>query len=394
MGRIRRVNRLSIYLPPFAGDYSGVCSAMFELNCLIVIDDAACCTRNYINCDEPRWAGSRKAAFSSRLRTIEAVLGDEERLISQTAEAARQIKPDFTVILSTPVPSIIGRDMDGIAAEIETRTGIPALGFNTTGFQYYDKGVSSAFLALVKRFAGAKAETVSGSVNILGLTPLDFSANDNSRLMRRLLEENGLSVLCSFLMHTSLDQVCRSSSAEVNLVVSQSGLAAAEYMRVHFNIPYVAAAPLGTGYSRTVITALKQAEKDKQSRILNMAVEDDAAEKMLIVGDQIIANSIRTALYQKGCKANAAVGSFFGVRPELTAAGDVHLKSEKHLMELLKKGSYQILIADPLISGIPAAAALTRFMLPHPAVSSSLYWNDVPLFAGGEFEETLRNWCR
>jgi hypothetical protein len=386
------MNRLSIYLPPFAGDYSGVCSALFELNCLVVIDDAACCTRNYINCDEPRWSDYKKSTFSSRLRTVEAVLGNEERLISQTAEAAVQIKPDFTAIVSTPVPSIIGRDMDGIARDVEVRSGIPTLGFDTTGFQYYDKGISAAILALVKRFARNGAETKPGSVNILGLTPLDFSANDNSMLLRSFLEENGFHVLCSFLMRTTLDQVRQSSSAEVNLVVSQSGWAAAEYMRVHLNIPYVAAMPLGTEYSQTVVSALKQAGEDKQRRILNMTVQDESEKKMLIVGDQVIANSIRTALYQKGCKANATVASFFTINPELMVPGDVHLESERQLIELLKRGLYQVLIADPLISEIPAAAKLTRYLLPHPAVSSSLFWNDVPLFLSGEFEKTLESW--
>jgi hypothetical protein len=388
------MDRLSIYLPPFAGDYSGVCSALFELNCLTIIDDAACCTRNYINCDEPRWSESRKTTFSSRLRTIEAVLGDEERLIGQTVDAALQIKPDFTAIVSTPVPSIIGRDMGGIARDVEARSGIPALGFDTTGFQYYDRGVSSAIMALVKHFARNLAEPVPGSVNILGLTPLDFSINDNSRILRRLLEENGFHVQCSFLMQTDLEQVRRSSSAEVNLVVSQSGWAAAEYMRVHFDIPYVAATPLGTEFSRTVVTALEQAGKDKKSRILNIAVRDVCEKKILIVGDQVIANSIRTALYQKDRTAAATVASFFSIRPELMAPDDVHLKSEKHLIELLKSAIYQVLIADPLINEIPAAANLTRFALPHPAVSSSLYWNVVPLFIGEEFEKTIDSWVQ
>jgi hypothetical protein len=49
------MEQLSIYLPPFAGDYSGVCSALYDLNCVIIIDDASCCTRNYVSYDEPRW---------------------------------------------------------------------------------------------------------------------------------------------------------------------------------------------------------------------------------------------------------------------------------------------------------------------------------------------------
>ena len=46
------MRQLSVYLPPLAGDYSGVCSALFDYNCLILIQDAACCTRNYVDYDD------------------------------------------------------------------------------------------------------------------------------------------------------------------------------------------------------------------------------------------------------------------------------------------------------------------------------------------------------
>ena len=39
--------RLSVYLPPFAGDYAGTSSVLFGLDCLVVVIDAGCCTRNY-----------------------------------------------------------------------------------------------------------------------------------------------------------------------------------------------------------------------------------------------------------------------------------------------------------------------------------------------------------
>ena len=45
--------RLSLFLPSFAADYSGVCSCLFDLDALVVVADAACCTRNYIDYDEP-----------------------------------------------------------------------------------------------------------------------------------------------------------------------------------------------------------------------------------------------------------------------------------------------------------------------------------------------------
>ncbi len=61
------------YLPPFAPDYSGVCSVLFNLNGIVIIHDASGCTGNFTGYDEPRWYGSNAAIFSSGLREIEQI---------------------------------------------------------------------------------------------------------------------------------------------------------------------------------------------------------------------------------------------------------------------------------------------------------------------------------
>ena len=152
---------LSIYLPPFAADYAGVCSVLFDYDCLIIIDDAGCCTRGYLACDEPR---SNKRALSSRLRAIEAVMGDEERLISQSVEAIDELKPKFAAVVGSPVTSLIGRDMSAVAARIEDRAGIPVLGFDTTGFRYYNHGASAAYLKLFERFGSPNSKALGATL--------------------------------------------------------------------------------------------------------------------------------------------------------------------------------------------------------------------------------------
>jgi nitrogenase molybdenum-cofactor synthesis protein NifE len=387
------MEQLSIYLPPFAGDYSGVCSALYDLDCVIIIDDASCCTRNYVGYDEPRWTIQKKPAFSSRLRTMDAVLGDDEKLIRQTIEAAQKYHPEFIAVLGTPVPAVIGKDMNGIAREIEERSGYPALGFDTTGFSYYNKGVSSAFVRLLKRFA-APAKTIANGVNILGLTPLDFSANDNGKILSNYLEENGFKVICSFLMNADLGHVRRSAAASLNLVVSQSGWLAAEYMKERFGIPYVAANPVGKLHARAVISAVRQTMDDKVCRIINgTPAEVGSSPGVLIVGDQIMANSLRAAMRLNGCGKNIAVASFFAIEPELAEPGDAFIRNEEELIVILRSGRFDMMVADPLISGIPDTAALKYWSIPHPAVSGPLYWDDVPVFLGDAFEDTTRLWC-
>ena len=384
------MSHLSIYLPTYAGDYSGVCSSLFDLNCMVLINDANCCTRNYVSFDEPRWTDSRKSIFCSKLRTIDAILGNEGKVVDQTIEAAKTINPDFIAVLGSPVPAIIGMDITGLAREIEERSGYPTLGFTTTGFDYYNKGITSAMLALIKKFAIKDIETIRDSVNILGLTPLDFSANDNSVIFKHLLENAGLKVNCSFFMNIDMEQVRHSLAAAVNLVVSQSGFAAAIYMREKYGIPYVVATPIGRQFSQNILQTVRQTLKDKQSRVLNFKNSKEISPSILIIGDQVIANSLRAAMQLINENVNITVASLFSIRPELALQEDFFIKNESHLIELLHSGKYDSLLADPLITGLPAVEYLKCRLLPHPALSSYLYWDKVPIFIGDEMEEFLQ----
>ena len=172
------MSMLSLYLPPFASDYSGAASALFDLDCLIAINDGSCCTLHYVKYDEPRWNSGRKQTLCTNLRMKDTVFGIDERVVAQLGEAAVDLKAKRIVALGTPVPSVIGTDMEGLASELEYSTRIPSFGIDTTGFSTYVSGICKAF-ELVMRFA--EKDFASGAkgpfVNILGLTPLDFSVD-------------------------------------------------------------------------------------------------------------------------------------------------------------------------------------------------------------------------
>ena len=53
------MGKLSVYLPPFAGDYSGACAALFDFRCLIVLCDAACCTKTTSSMTNPGGTAAR-----------------------------------------------------------------------------------------------------------------------------------------------------------------------------------------------------------------------------------------------------------------------------------------------------------------------------------------------
>ncbi|MDR0818731.1 MAG: nitrogenase component 1, partial [Oscillospiraceae bacterium] len=145
----------------------------------------------------------------------------------------------------------------------------------------------------------------------------------------------------------TLEDVRNAPNAEFNIVASYSGLTAVRWLEARFGTPW---------------------------QIADVAFEPngEVTAPTLIVGDQIIANGVRSKL-----DVSASVASFFGVDAELSRDGDIHLKSERHLIELLKSGEYKSLIADPIVCAIPAALNLQKYKLPHPAISSYLYWDKV-----------------
>ena len=146
------MGRLSLYLPSFAADYSGACSTFFNFNYLMVMVDASCCTKNYTNYDEPRWVRDKVTTLSAGLKSIDVVLGDEQKLFDQVVEAAQTLDADGVVLLGSPVPYITGMDIKGMAFEIENMLDLPVFGISTDGFHSYNTGIAQAYDAIYERF--------------------------------------------------------------------------------------------------------------------------------------------------------------------------------------------------------------------------------------------------
>lgn len=387
------MRQLAIYLPPLAGDYSGVCSALFELNCLVVIQDAACCTRGYVDYDEPRWSRTKRTTLCAQLRAMDAILGSDEKLVELAAEGAEQLRPDFIALVGSPVPALIGTDFEGIAREVEERTGLPALGFGTTGFALCHRGVDMALEALCARFARPGVRPCPGQVNVLGLTPLDFGAGGNDQRIRDWLAEAGFGVNASLAMGCTLDQIAQLGEARVNLVVSRGGVQAARWLERAFGTPWVAGVPVGVRGGEVLAALLRASAADGCSRVYHPAASPWGERPLLIVGEQILANSLRSALALAGYPGPVTVASLFGLDRALALPGDLALEGEDALLSLLREGRFRGLIADPLITGLPDTQGLWTGEWVHPAVSSNLYWDRVPPLLGAETDALLGTWA-
>ena len=135
-------------LPNIASDTVGASSALFEAGGLTVIHDAGGSIELFVTFEEGRELEGRRTV-GSRLTQLEAVTGDDRRLLETISDEVETQRPEFIAIIGTPVPFTIGADLDGIAAEAEFSTGVPAFAVNSGGFEPYDKGAGEATKQLI-----------------------------------------------------------------------------------------------------------------------------------------------------------------------------------------------------------------------------------------------------
>lgn len=444
-----------VFTSTYTADVSGVCSALYELGGMTVIHDPSGCNSTYSTHDEPRWFDTDSLMFVSGLDEMTAVLGDDNVLIDDVTHAVRDLKPRFVTLCSGSIPHIIAFDCKGVAHLLEKRTGIPMLPVATTGNRSYVAGVGAALTEWGKRFADSSenpyrvgssgspdcsAYTLEGaagpescagkklngaadpeacgnesfSVNLLGVTPLDFSINGNVDAMRKVFEDAGIPVNCCAAMGESFDSLRHIFRASVNVVVSSCGRRLARYMEQTAGIPYVEGTPIGAygavrlpelakeayekkrasleedshgaldGTSDSLRILLKKKKGDSEGICLwkgNPAHErwDVPDGQILIIGEEIFAQSLAAAINQLTPDFRHGLQAF-AVWPDVD-----HGFPEDVLAELIRKSRY--IIGDPLYRTIPHDSTQNTFVdFPHEAYSGRIFRDQIPVFIGKDYD--------
>ena len=363
---MRRAYRI---LPCYTGDVSGVCSALYELGGMVVIHDPSGCNSTYNTHDETRWYDQDSMIFISGLSEMDAILGADEKLVSEISETAMELQPRFIALVSSPVPYMNGTDFPALARLIQGRTGIDCFFVPTNGMHDYVAGAGSAFLELARRYAKKEGTVIPDSVNVLGMTPLDFAAEGSESALRSRLEQWGYSVLSCCAMGSGLEEITLAGAAQVNLAVSAAALEAAKELRRRFRTPYVAGIPLQRG-ADGLKTALEQAIRTGENQF-PCTIRPKGGTEVTLIGEPVTMGSIGAAI---GAAYGTSVRVLCPVEadPVLLAPEDRMVRGEEEMEQLLQNAP--IVIADPMYRSI--CPETTRFYdLPHQALSGRSGWN-------------------
>ena len=349
-----KMRGLRKYLTPFAPDQSGAVSVLFELGGIVVICDAGGCTGNVCGFDEPRWFKQKSAIFSAGLRDMDAILGRDDRLVTKLADAAQKVDATFAAVIGTPVPAVIATDYLALKRMSEKKINLPILTVDTDGMELYDKGEEKAFLELFRTFATEKYPVDKRKVGILGMTPQDVSDLDAADKIRNLYHQKYDQQAVCYCMGDGLEEIREASSVSRNIVVSPAALMTAKHLENTFGTPYEIDYPLIGELIPDI---------------------DYIGKKVLVVHQQVIADSIRKEVLKRGAET-VLTASWFMMKKELLLDGDVLLRDEDAYIELVQNENFDIIFADGCMKRMTPEFKGTFVNTRHFAVSGKLIGED------------------
>ena len=433
----------------YSSDEFGICSALFELGGMVVMHDASGCNSTYTTHDEPRWYEMDSMVYISAISEAEAIMGDDDKFIRDLVETAGELHPAFIALVGAPIPYMIGTDLDAIAMIVEQETGIPCFGFQANGMHDYTVGVSMAMKRMVEAFAGERLAGAAGkelsagaadgeafagnaevsggnaadgvdlrqigqrnqrtgqtAVNIIGATPLDFSVNGSIASIRQWITDNDMIPGVCLSMGCGIEELKKLKDADVNLVVSGGGLAAARVLEERFGTPYVTGVPFGETFSVRLAAMLKQAAAARVSysdfrEPLSQAAEEKGGEvlsdctdgcreslsrsaeekdselrttgnrdeiRAVIIGESVFCTSLAAAIE---LDAGIPVRVLCPLEEEdgLLRPGDRKTPEEDDLSREI--GKADVVIGDPLYRSLTEGQRF--YDLPHEAFSGRIY---------------------
>ena len=373
------MKQISGLIPTYSSDEFGICSALYELGGLVVMHDASGCNSTYTTHDEPRWYDIDSQIYVSAVSEMEAIMGDDQKLMDDISEVAEQTHPAFIAVIGAPIPYMTGIDFEAIAQLLEQRNHVPCFGFNANGMQSYTLGISMALRAVADRFAvrnndvivpGSGRSREQAVVNILGATPLDFAVNGSIQSMKDWLSEYGFVPGVSVSLECSLEEIIRAGDADANLVVSYGGLAAARLLEEKFGIPYLIGVPIGKEFAALLAEML--------GICIETAKSPERASYADIRGSGPLVAAVGESVYQASLAAAAAMEQNADLRvlcpvdteDILLREGDRRTPEEDDI--LLNLRSADAVVADPMYRAV-IPEKMPFYELPHEAFSGRVY---------------------
>ena len=258
--------------------------------------------------------------FTTHMSEDDVVMGDVTRLEEALVELDKNYAPKVIFVVASSVTAVIGTDIKGVCRYMQNEVKAKLVAFEQGGFRGdYSVGLAEAYKLLVRNLPQKGVALEKGVYNIIGASAWRYRmASDIWEVKSLLSEALGLSCNACLCCDTSVEELQAMGKAQVNIVLGNEGLAAAQYLEEKFGTPYVYAAPYG--YSGTVrflesvgeaigempqpLVLMRLRIKEKGMSMLSMfAMMGGGKTKQAVVkGDYDLVHGVSTFLEQAGIR--------------------------------------------------------------------------------------------
>ncbi|AEE15128.1 hypothetical protein Thena_1516 [Thermodesulfobium narugense DSM 14796] len=363
-------------LLPLPSGYFGASSALYDLDGLIVVYGPAGGAWHINIEDEPRWYRGKTTVIGAGLLEMDVILGKDSEFVERIVSVARDLNRNFVALCGTPVSAIIGADLKGLTQAIQKRIYTPTLCIETSGTENYLEGAKKSSIKIAQTFL-KQLPKIPNSINILGAIHLDTGHPKHLKPLISFLENSEVKIT-SIWGHSPLEDIKRSSSASLNIVIGLSGLSLAQYMYETFGIPYIIGFPIGKKMQEYFFNILK----DKP---YHLPTASYYFKKALVIGEPVRAFSLKLFLERELCIKTKVISILPFKELLLPQKGlkntiimpseeDIPINSESTIADLMSKSDVDYIIADPFYERL--LHQKRQFIpLPHTAISARFYWD-------------------
>ena len=185
--------------------------------------------------------------FTTHMSEDDVVMGDVTRLEEALVELDKNYAPKVIFVVASSVTAVIGTDIKGVCRYMQNEVKAKLVAFEQGGFRGdYSVGLAETYKLLVRNLPQKGVAQEKGLYNIIGASAWRYRmASDIWEVKSLLSEALGLSCNACLCCDTSVEELQAMGKAQVNIVLGNEGLAAAQYLEEKFGTPYVYAAPNG-----------------------------------------------------------------------------------------------------------------------------------------------------
>ena len=229
-------------------------------------------------------------------------------------------------------------------------------------------------------------------VCVLGATPLTYGNRKTIPHLRCILQKAGFDVTAVWAMGSTPQEIYKSTDADVNLVISDTGILAARYLKETYGIPFVAGAPvtrkLWAELARKLMEAAEQPFQLQQDETALLMRRDAAGTRnggksvSILIGEAVLSASLAAS-----ARGTAIILCPFPDSRPLLGPEDRFFDGEEELTECIsdvRRNHPDAVIdiwADPMYKCV-LPADLVFHPLPALACSGRLYRTQFPDYFG------------